>query len=127
MQHWIDLQQQLTNNLPNLSADKLHVLVVNGDLLHSEMTYTIRILLLDYRGDPLLPLVLINRWLQAKHRDEPELQRLKFSSEVIDKNTYDLEIDIPMTDKLVDDGTDYHLCPPTYWDDASQSFMQADL
>lgn len=127
MQHWIDLQQQLTNNLPNLSADKLHVLVVNGDLQHSAMTYTIRILLLDYRGDPLLPLVLINRWLQAKHRDEPDLPRLKFSSEVIDKNTFDLEIDIPMADKLVDDGTTFHICPPIYWDNTQSAFMQAAL
>ncbi len=127
MQHWVDLQQYLTANLPNLSADKLHLLVVNGDIAHSALSYTIRILLLDYRADPLLPLVLVNRWLQAKHRDEPELPTLKFSSEVIDKNTFDLEIDIPMTDKLVDDGTTYHLCPPTYWDDGSMSFLQADL
>ena len=127
MQHWVDLQQYLTANLPNLSADKLHLLVVNGDMTHSALSYTIRILLLDYRADPLLPLVLVNRWLQAKHRDEPELPTLKFSSEVIDKNTFDLEIDIPMTDKLVDDGTAYHLCPPTYWDDGSMSFIQAEL
>lgn len=127
MQHWVDLQQHLSNNLPNLSKDELRVLVVNGDLQHSAMTYTIRILLLNYRGDPLLPIVLINRWLQAKHRDEPDLPRLKFSSEVIDKNTFDLEIDIPMTDKLVDDGTTFHICPPIYWDDESQSFMQAAL
>lgn len=127
MQHWVDLQQHLSNNLPNLSKDELRVLVVNGDLQHSAMTYTIRILLLNYRGDPLLPIVLINRWLQAKHRDDPELPRLKFSSEVIDKNTFDLEIDIPMTDKLVDDGTTLHICPPTYWDDAQAAFVQAAL
>ena len=127
MQHWVDLQQHLSNNLPNLSKDDLRVLVVNGDLQHSAMTYTIRILLLNYRGDPLLPIVLINRWLQAKHRDDPELPRLKFSSEVIDKNTFDLEIDIPMTDKLVDDGTTFHICPPVYWDDESMSFVQAAL
>lgn len=127
MQHWVDLQQHLSHNLPNLAADKLHVLVVNGDLQHSVMTYTIRILLIDYRGDPLLPMVLINRWLKAKHRDEPELPRLKFSSEVIDKNTFDLEIDIPMADKLVDDGTSFHVCPPLYWDDNSMSFIPAVL
>jgi len=127
MQHWVDLQQHLSNNLPNLSKDELRVLVVNGDLQHSAMTYTIRILLLNYRGDPLLPIVLINRWLQAKHRDEPDLPRLKFSSEVIDKNTFDLEIDIPMTDKLVDDWTTFHICPPVYWDDAQAAFVQAEL
>ena len=127
MQHWVDLQQHLSQNLPNLSAEKLHVLVQNGELQHSAISYTIRILLIDYRGDPLLPLVLINRWLKAKNRDEPDLPRLKFNSDVIDKNTFDLEIDIPMTDKLVDNGTDYHLCPTTYWDENSQSFMQADL
>lgn len=127
MQHWVDLQQHLTNNLPNLSSDKLHVLVVNGELQHSAMTYTIRILLIDYRGDPLLPMVLINRWLQAKHRDEPELQRLKFSSEVIDKKTFDLEIDIPMADKLVDDGTTFHICPLIYWDDTQSAFVTAAL
>lgn len=127
MQHWVDLQQHLSNNLPNLSKDELRVLVVNGDLQHSAMTYIIRILLIDYRGDPLLPIVLINRWLQAKHRDDPELPRLKFSSEVIDKNTFDLEIDIPMTDKLVDDGTTFHICPPIYWDDAQAAFVTAAL
>jgi hypothetical protein len=127
MQHWVDLQQYLTANLPNLSADKLHLLVVNGDMTHSALSYTIRILLLDYRADPLLPLVLVNRWLQAKHRDEPQLPKIKFSSEVIDKNTFDLEIDIPMTDKLVDNGTAYHLCPPTYWDDTAGDFVQAGL
>ena len=127
MQHWVDLQQHLSNNLPNLSKDNLRVLVVNGDLQHSAMTYIIRILLIDYRGDPLLPIVLINRWLQAKHREDPELPRLKFSSEVIDKETFDLEIDIPMTDKLVDDGTTFHICPPVYWDDAQAAFVTAAL
>jgi hypothetical protein len=127
MQHWVDLQQYLLSHLPHLISDNLRVLIVNGDLQHSQMTYIIRVLLLDYQADPLLPMVLINRWLALKHRDQPELPQLKFSSEIIDKDTFDLEIDIPMTDKLVDDGTAYHICPPTYWDDDSMSFVQAEL
>lgn len=127
MQHWVALQQYLMTNIPNLISDNLHVLIVNGELQLSEMTYVIRVLLIDYRGDPLLPMVLINRWLTAKHRDQPELPKLKFSSEIIDKQTFDLEIDIPMTDKMVDDGTTFHICPPTYWDDQLDTFVRAEL
>jgi len=34
---------------------------------------------------------------------------------------------LTMTDKLVDDGTAYHLCPPTYWDETAGDFVQAGL
>jgi hypothetical protein len=50
-----------------MSQDKCHLLIVNGNQSQGYMEYTVRILLLDYRGDPVEVLMLVRNWLQSKN------------------------------------------------------------
>ncbi|MCP5645382.1 phage tail protein, partial [Klebsiella pneumoniae] len=83
-------------NLPALSADKCHSLIVNGTQNEGYLDYTARLLLLDYRADSIQVLATVKNWLRQNHRHldaaKKEVQ-LSFSSEIIDTDTFDLEID----------------------------------
>ena len=67
MKALIPLKSFLAEKLPEMSQDKCHLLIVNGNQAQGYMEYTVRILLLDYRGDPVEVLMLVRNWLQSKN------------------------------------------------------------
>lgn len=127
MQHLAPLKLHLIEQLPLLSADKCHLLIVNGTQNKGYLDYTVRLLFLDYRSDPLQIISAIKKWLKANHRHldaaKQDIQ-LSFSSEIIDTDTFDLEIDFPQRDKIVFDQDGYHLCPEEVWSDKHDKFIQ---
>ena len=102
----IGLKTFLQDKLPNMTADKCHLFIVNGTQEQGYMDYTVRLLFLDYRSDPIEVIMQIRKWLKSQqlHLDRTgnDLQ-ISFSSEIIDKDTFDLEVDFPQRDKIVMD------------------------
>ena len=49
--------------------------------------------------------------------------QISFSSEIIDTNTFDLEIDFPQRDKIVSGENGYHVCPEMVWSDDLDKFV----
>ncbi|ENW82704.1 hypothetical protein F909_00975 [Acinetobacter sp. ANC 3929] len=128
MQALVQLKPFLIERLPLMSADKCHPLIVNGTQKDGYMDYTVRILILDYRGDPIEVLMLIRTWLESKnlHLDSTGKDiQLSFNSEIIDSDTFDLEIDFPQRDKIVFDQASYHICPPIVWCEKRGGFFPA--
>ena len=126
MKALIPLKSFLAEKLPEMSQDKCHLLIVNGNQAQGYMEYTVRILLLDYRGDPVEVLMLLRNWLQSKnlHLDAAKKDiQISFSSEIIDTNTFDLEIDFPQRDKIVSGENGYHICPEMVWSDDQDKFV----
>ncbi|MDV2469838.1 phage tail protein [Acinetobacter chinensis] len=126
MKALIPLKSFLAEKLPEMSQDKCHLLIVNGNQSQGYMEYTVRILLLDYRGDPVEVLMLLRHWLQSKnlHLDAAKKDiQISFSSEIIDANTFDLEIDFAQHDKIVSGENGYHICPEMVWSDDHDKFV----
>ena len=126
MQNLAPLKLYLIEHLPALSADKCHLLIVNGTQNEGYLDYTARLLFLDYRADPLEVLAKVKQWLRLQHRhlnaNKDEIQ-LSFSSEIIDTNTFDLEIDFPQREKIIINDEGYHLCPEQIWSDYHGQFI----
>lgn len=127
MQQFAALKQHLVTTLPHMSADRCHLLIVNGQVVDGIMSYTVRLLLLDYKFAPLQVLSQIRKWLKDNNRlldlAGKEVQ-LSFSSEVIDHETFDLEIDFPQSDKVILEGDDFHICGRMVWDEALMIFVR---
>lgn len=120
------LKTFLAHKLSLLTPDKCHLLIVNGSQKEGYFDYTARVMLLDYRGDPIEVIMQIKNWLKSKnlHLDAAGKDILiSFSSEVVDSETFDLEIDFPQRDKIVFDQSGYHICPPTVWCDTRGGFF----
>lgn len=125
--------QQLKDDLlarfeSQLTADKVHLFLVNGELPSNsaDMNYIARFLFIDCRdGDPFSLMTFIRKWFDSKGYKVPDLN---FDSEIIDSETYDLTVDIALTDKLVinNDGN-YHLCPPKVWSEVFGNWVTKDL
>lgn len=118
----------LTNFESQLTADKVHLFLVNGELPFNsgDINYIARFLFIDCRdGDPFSLMTFIRKWFQSKGYAIPDLN---FDSEIIDAETYDLTVDIGLVDKLVvsDDGS-YSLCPPKVWSDVLDDFVTKDV
>lgn len=130
MQALIALKTFLNDQLPHLTADKCHLFIVNGTQAKGIIEYTVRFLLLDYRSDPIEVLMLIRRWLKLHHlhldTTGNDLQ-ISFSSEIIDNDTFDLEIDFVQHDKIVLDTHGYHLCPTLVWNDLKGGFVPVEF
>lgn len=127
MQSLVPLIPHLAQHLPDLSTDKCHLLVVNGTFAEGYMEYTARVLLLDYRGDPVQVLTVVRSWLEQNNRHKDKANNdisLSFSSEVIDNNTFDLEVDFPQRDKVVFNDQGYHVCRAPVWDAALGIYVQ---
>lgn len=111
-----------------MTADKCHLFIVNGTQAKGYMEYTARLLLLDYRGDPIEVIMQIREWLKSKnlHLDVTgnDIQ-ISFSSEIIDTDTFDLEIDFPQRDKIVMNESGYHVCAELVWSDTFGKFVPA--
>lgn len=128
MQALVPLKQYLSERFPMMTADKCHLLIVNGTQKEGYLEYTVRLLILDYRSDPVEVIMAIREWLKSKnlHLDAPGKDiQISFSSEIIDSDTFDLEIDFPQRDKVVSDCNGYHVCPQLVWDDARGGFFPA--
>lgn len=118
----------LTNFAAQLTADKVHLFLVNGELASNsgDINYIARFLFIDCRdGDPFSLMTFIRKWFQSKGYAIPDLN---FDSEIIDAETYDLTVDIGLVDKLVvsDDGG-YSLCPAKVWSDVLDDFVTKDV
>ena len=122
----IGLKTFLQDKLPNMTADKCHLFIVNGTQAKGYMDYTVRLLFLDYRSDPIEVIMQVRWWLKSQHLHlDPtgnDLQ-ISFSSEIIDTNTFDLEVDFPQRDKIVMDEDSYHICPELVWSDSKGGFF----
>lgn len=125
--------QQLKDNLltkfqSELTADKTHLFIVNGELSanSSDINYIARFLFIDCRSnDPFNILTYIRYWFEQSGRLVPDLN---FDSEIIDAETYDLTVDIGLMDKLViDESGDYHLCPPKVYSETLGDWVYPEL
>ena len=128
MKALIPLKPFLQEKFPLMTADKCHLFIVNGTQAKGYMEYTARLLFLDYRGDPIEVIMQIREWLKSKklHLDANGNDvQISFSSEVIDANTFDLEIDFPQRDKVVMDQDGYHICPELVWSEKFGTFIPA--
>ena len=128
MKALIPLKQFLSERFPMMTADKCHLLIVNGSFKEGYLEYTARLLILDYRADPIEVIMVLREWLKSNNRHLDVLGKdiqISFSSEVIDTETFDLEIDFPQRDKVVADDSGYHICPPLVWDDTRGGFYPA--
>ena len=126
MKALIPLKPYLNERFPMMSADKCHLLIVNGTHKEGYLEYTARLLILDYRSDPIQVIVALREWLKSKnlHLDATGKDiQISFSSEIIDTDTFDLEIDFPQRDKIVADNDSYHVCPPLVWNDEKGGFF----
>lgn len=122
------LRKHLAGKLPSLSADKCHILLVNGKQHEGYITYTARILILDYRDDPLQVLAVIRTWIEDQniHLDQTQKEiEVSFSSEIIDTNTFDLEIDFPQREKMVIQKSNYEIFPNQVWSEKQDKFVDA--
>ncbi|WP_186473986.1 phage tail protein [Psychrobacter sp. KCTC 72983] len=118
----------LTNFAAKITADKVHLFLVNGELPSNkgDINYIARFLFIDCRdNDPFSLITYIRKWFESKGYPVPDLN---FDCEVIDAETYDLTIDIGLMDKLVisEDGS-YHQCPPKVWSEALGDFVTKDI
>ncbi|ASN71634.1 hypothetical protein 2F1_33 [Uncultured Caudovirales phage clone 2F_1] len=128
MKALIPLKSYLSEKIPTLSADKCHLLIVNGTQAKGYLEYTARLLFLDFRGDPIEVIMLIRNWLKAHNLNLDSTGQdvlLSFSSEVIDTDTFDLEIDFPQRDKVVMNENGPHICPQMVWSDKHGKFIPA--
>ncbi|QHH99243.1 phage tail protein [Acinetobacter dispersus] len=115
-----ELKTYLSEKLPVLTADKTNLFIVNGNLNEGYLEYTARFLFLDCRTDPILILAYIKKWLRENNLHLNAAQKeieLSFSSEIIDLNTFDLEVDFPQREKVNISDTGYSICKPMIWDD----------
>lgn len=121
MKKLAELKAYLTQKQSILTDDKIHIFIINGSYVDGYLDYTARLLFLDCRIDPILILALIKNWLRenGRHLDTTQINEieLSFSSEVIDTETFDLEVDFPQRDKLNVTSETYSICPTLVWDD----------
>ena len=125
--------QQLKNDLltkfaSQLTADKVHLFLVNGELPSNsgDINYIARFLFIDCRdNDPFSLMTFIRKWFELKGYPVPDLN---FDSEIIDAETYDLTVDIGLMDKLViDESGDYYLCAPKIYSDALGDWVSPEV
>ena len=123
------LKEFLILSLPSMLPDKCHLMLVNGQILNGNMSYTVRLLLIDYSFDPLQVLSLVRAWLEQNNLlldDSGNEVSLSFSSEIINTTTFDLEIDFPLSQKVVLNGNDYHICGKLVWNNQTMQFERPE-
>jgi len=125
MKHLQELRKFLSSSIPNLTDDKFFMNVINGKDHDGQVHYTVRLLFIDFRGIPFDVLNLVRQWLRATRRliEPDQIPILSFDCEVVDSETYDLEVDIPMNDHIIDGPNGATVCDTPVWDDASGTFI----
>lgn len=110
-----DLRVHLTAANPELrdAPDKLTIFVENGNIVSSatgslsyEYRYTLKLIVLDYSGDPEAILVPLLAWLKVNQLDifdnPANRQRaIRFNAELLNQETVDLTIDVDLTERVI--------------------------
>lgn len=129
MQYLITLKNDLISAFDGLTPDKVSLFIVNGEMAKTSnnVSYIARFLLLDCRlPNPFAVVGYIKHWFESHNLTVPDLN---FSSEVIDLETYDLEIDLGLTDKLIisDNGKQVQICYSPVWSERLGTFIKGGI
>lgn len=128
MKYLIELKNDLIHHFDDLTPDKVELAIINGEIPKSSHTiqYIARFLLKDCRiNNPFDVLGFIRKWFEKKGKDIPDLS---FDSDVIDLESFDLQIDISLFDKLsMDDNGSTKVCPMPVWSDALGTFINGAI
>lgn len=124
MKYLIQLKNDLIQYFDDLTPDKVKLQLVNGEIGKNSQTvqYIARFTLQDCRlASPFDILMFIKNWFKRYQKDEPDLN---FDCEVIDLESYDMQIDLALFDKLLvkKDGTT-EVCLPPVWSDEVDNFI----
>lgn len=128
MKYLIDLKNDLLAQFPALTGDKTFLQLVNGNLPPETQTvsYIARFIFTDCKlAEPFAVIGFIRIWFEGRSLDTPQLN---FDCDVIDLETYDLQIDIALSDKLniATDGTTT-ICYPLVWSEALSTFINGAI
>ena len=128
MKYLFDLKNAIIDRFPALTADKVQLQIVNGNLPPTSQTlgYIARLYLLDCKlPNPYDVLGFIRKWFETRNMAIPELM---FDCDVIDLESYDLQIDIQLSDKL-NIGSDgaTSVCPDVVWSDVLGTFISGAI
>ena len=109
------LREYLLNAIPDLSSDQDRLLIFtnNGSLRSTmvsgfsfEMSYTLDLVITDYAGDVDVIGVVLFTWI-AEHQSElmanheKGKQSITFEAELIDNSKYDINFQIPLTERVI--------------------------
>lgn len=131
MKYLITLKNDLIAAFDGLTPDKTMLQLVNGELKpdSSTVNYIARFTLIDCRlPDPFLVIAFIRTWFNQRFYDVAGVNQpsLNFDCDVIDLETYDIQIDIGLTDKLnIDNDGSYTICPPLVWSEQVGGFINS--
>lgn len=123
MNYLITLKKDLIDTFDSLEPDKVQLHLVNGELGSSGQVvkYIARFILLDCRiATPFDILAFIRSWFDTSGYPVPDIN---FGCEVIDLESYDLQIDLGLSDKIIITGGKAVVCPPPIWSDAVGTFI----
>ncbi len=129
MKYLINLKNDLIETFDSLTAEKVHLSVLNGEMKKesTDVNYISRFLLIDCRlPEPFAVLGFIRKWFENHSMPIPDIN---FSSEIINHETYDFEIDISLTDNLTlsADGTKTQICFDPVWSDKLGTFIKGNI
>lgn len=128
MKHLVEFRKYLVDKITDLTDDKLFVTLVNGKDNQENLHYNVRVLLIDFRGNPFDILLIVRSWLRMTNRIiYPSIVPVvSFECEIINSETFDLQLEFPLSDKLVDDCEGGHVCPPQVWSEFLGMFVAAE-
>ncbi len=129
MKYLINLKNDLIETFNGLTAEKVSLFIVNGEMskTNTDVNYIARLLLIDCRlPEPFAVLGFIRKWFENHSMPIPDIN---FSSEIINHETYDFEIDISLTDNLTlsADGTKTQICFDPVWSEALGDFVKGNI
>ncbi len=128
MKYLVDLKNDLLDRFTELTGDNTQLQIVNGELGKDTTTvnYIARFIMIDCRLPiPFDVLGFIRVWFASRSLDTPQLN---FDCDVIDLESYDLQIDIALSDKLniANDGTTT-ICYPLVWSEELSTFINGAI
>lgn len=127
MDNLIALKKALTTRFYDISPDKLQLHLVNGTLPKTShvVSYIARFVFLDVRvSTPFEVIGFIRHWYEQHGLTAPELS---FDCEVIDLESYDLQIDLNLSDKLILTEAGVQVCPAPVWSEALGTFISGAI
>lgn len=122
------LKDDLLSNFQQITADKTFLQIVNGDLPSNSniIKYMARFIFTDCRiADPFHVMTYIRHWFSNYSLPIPDIN---FDCDVIDLETYDLQIDILLNDKLnIQADGSYTVCPSQVWSNTVGGFVSSNI